>query len=616
MTRLATRLASLSILLVGAFAIGCGSSGKTYPDATVTPDTGAAGTTVTPDAGSDAPIPPPTPAASSKLIIKGSVELIGTGTDSCTNQIPPSGNGDRWCAFARASAILGASELWVVNVTKAAAGVTINCDSSAPDPNCLRLSGGLFSDPNNGFQIHGFTGDTLTYSEDPGFNDFAWRPGWTAPRQLTTNNGLGCNGHPTSTAVLCVENDNGDGTTTPRTVEIHAGLLDAQTGDDPPLVDTLLIAAPNDKLSQQWGFQITTDGRAVAWSTRATATGTEDLHWQKIGDMASKLDVATDVSRWAVSADSTKWFWLKSFNYDTTSAPSGTLQSAPYPAGTTPLTIAMNAADFREAGPKGLAFRTSVKTLLGTLLVAPDRDAPAALTMIDTGVRALIDVSPDGKSISYTKNLSTSAPLFDAYVGTTAGTMPCTLTSQVNAFEPPLFLAGGTLVTWGRYNMLTQILEGLTTTLPGCVTSRFANDLLPGGAIHAADQGLVYLDTFNPDPSIFEATLRDAKVTDGKFPASGTIIQDRAGLQFAVLVPALPAVVYLITANGTTDGLYINSTLPFSVTTFPTADGGTDTTAPADTGGGGGGDVGASEAGGTTDAGSADTGGAETQPNG
>jgi hypothetical protein len=600
--------ASLSLSIAGCGGGGSpndGGDGK-YHDAAVldTPkdNTGS-------DSGVDtAPAGPPTIGAGSKLVVSGSVQLIGSGTDTCTNQVPPSG--DRWCGFARLSTDLVNFELWVVNVTKAAQGVSIQCTSSVVDPNCLRLSTGLYSDATNGFRIHGFDGDTLTYSEVPsmsgaGFlgNIFAWRPGWATPRNLTGNQGLVCNGHKLGKTVVCIQNPVPDPTQTfVHTAELHAGILD-DAGTPLPLIDTLILVTKDDAAGvQKWGAKLSPDGNSIAWSTRATDTGTEDLKWQNIGDAASRLAVASDVSQWVISSDSKKWFWLKSYNYATATAPLGTLQSAPYPGGASPVTIAMGVTDFNESGVS-VSYRTQVDstTGAGNLLVTPDRDMPATVAMVDTKVQFVFGASNDGKSLTYTKNVQNPTPsvfLFDAYVGNSTGTMPCTLTATATAFLPPTFLGASSLVVWGKFNSVTQEIEGLSTTLPGCATRKFASDIFDWTPI--GDEGLVYLDTLNPDPAVNEATLRYGKIQQGLLPSPGNVIQNRAGLAYSTLLPALNAVVYTITTDTSADGLYVNATLPFAITTS-VPDAGTTTT-----------DAGTSDSGGGADGGAPETGGSDS----
>jgi hypothetical protein len=621
---------SLAFLLVGTatlgtLALGCSSGNanpdaKMYKDATVfdssSEKTGTGGAGGSGGAGPVDAGPPPI-GTGSKLIVAGSVNMIGSGTDSCTNQVPPSA--DRWCGFARLSSDLVDYELWVVNVTKAAQGMSVTCAASAADPNCVRLSTGLYVDATNGFRIHGFDGDTLTYSEVPsssggGFlgNIFAWRPGWTAPHNLTGNQGLVCNGHAKGKAAVCITTPAPDATQSfVHTAELHAGILD-DAGTALPLIDTIIVVGSTAEANsgvQKWSARLSPDGNSIAWSTRANDMGTEDLHVKSLVDQTPKVDVAQDVSQWEISADSKKWYWLKSYNYASTGAPSGTLQAAPYPAGTQPVTLATAVGDFNQAGT-GIFYRTQVTTDTGAgnLLLTPDSDVPATVDMIDTKVQFVFGATPDAASVSYTKNVQnppgTSIFLFDVYVGNSAGKMPCTLTATANAFMPPTFLGGGSIVAWGRVNTLTQQIEGMTTTLPACATRKFATDIFDWQPV--GDEGLVYLDEINADPAVNEATLRYGKITQGVLPATGTVVQTRAGLSFSVLLPALDAVVYTISTNTSADGLYVNPTLPFTVTTSVPDAG----TPPSDATGAGG-QGGSSGAGGAGGSGAAGSGGSD-----
>src|SRR5882757_4637816 len=110
-------------------ATGCGGSKNNYPDSSVHFDA-RADRNNTIDAGTR---PPPAVGDGVSTLATGAAFLVGFGSDSCTNQDPPSG--DRWCAFTMPSSFLGGNDLWVVNVTKAAAGTAIRCDVS--DLNCL-----------------------------------------------------------------------------------------------------------------------------------------------------------------------------------------------------------------------------------------------------------------------------------------------------------------------------------------------------------------------------------------------------------------------------------------------------------------------------------------------
>jgi hypothetical protein len=596
MNRTAPRIAYFGYFLMCALAIGCGSSGgkKTmYADAsgfdTASSTAGAGGGgTDAGTAGADGG--GPIASAGSKLIVGGDVQLIGSGSDTCTNQVPATT--DRWCGFVKPASVLGDFELWVINVSKVAANVAVKCDTT--DQNCLRLSTGLYSDPTNGFRIHGFDGDTLDYSEVPTLsaNGFigkvsVWRPGWTGGRVLTSNTGVVCNGSPTSNAAICIENPVTDADMN-TTAELHAGTLDDQNGGTLPLIDTLFVFGAADPSGvQKWSASLTPDGASVAWSTRVLPTDTENLKVQKLAAGSTPVAVATDVSQWIVSSDSSEWLWLKSYNYDQMGAPSGTLQSATFPGGGGVKTLSAGVGDFNEAGSKGVLYRTLVASNSGTLTLQADRDGTAAGTMIDQGVFFVFEVTKDGKSISYTKNVqslnagTTTVPIFDLYVAN-GGPKPCALTSQATAFLAPNFLSAGDIAAWGNLNTTTGEVQGEYTTISNCTTRKFAADVFSWTPI--ADEGFVYLDTLDPDPNVNEATLRYGKVAAGLLPATGTVIQTRAALNFATLLPAISVVVYTV-ETGTTgsDGLYVNATLPFSSTTVTSTDGGTTTDAPTDT---------------------------------
>jgi hypothetical protein len=507
----------------------------------------------------------------SKLLVSGDIQLVGSGPDSCTNQVPAPG--DRWCAFVKVSAGLN-PELWVIDVTKAAAGVPAACDGT--DTSCLRLSTALYVDPTNAFRGDGFDGDTLTFAETPsqrggGFlgNIFAWRPGWAAPHNLTGNGGLVCNGHALGKAAVCLQNPTPDATNSfIHTAELHAGILD-DVGTPLPLIDDIIVvvsAAEANTGAARWSARLAPDGKSVAWSTRATDTGTEDLHVQTLG-LTTKVDVAQDVSQWQISADSAKWYWLKSFNYASSGAPAGTLQSAPYPGGANPVMLAQNAGDFTLAGP-GVYYRTQVAagTGAGNLLVTPNSEVPATVAMIDTTVQFVFGATPDGASVSYTKTVQSAANsfLFDLYVSGPGRAAPCVLTASPTAFLPPQFLSDGSMLAWGRVNTLTNNSEGIDTAIAACASSKFASSLYSMTSV--SNEGYVFLDDVNPNPSIDEATLRYAKVAGGFLPSRGTPIQMRAGLTYATLLPSLPAVVYVVSTVGAGAGLYLNATLPFTTT--------------------------------------------------
>jgi hypothetical protein len=589
------KVLGIASFLVGSTLAACGGGGTKYPDATVLPD-------ATPDtakpadgaAGTGGGLAPPMAAATSKLIVPAGATLVGSGNTACTNQEPAPG--DRWCAFTRPGTTLGFNELWVINVTKAAAAATtpnapaVKCDTT--DANCLRLSTGLYEDLDAGFSLNEFNGDTLIYYEEPsraqdGFVGVvrAWRPGWAGGRKLTSDAGIACAGHQTSAAVLCIENIFVDAAQTMQTIDLHAGILTEGTGGLVPKVDTVLSRAMIDPEGvQKWHVDLSPDGASVGWSSRATPTGPEILKVQRIGDDASRKTVATDVSEWSISRDGARWLWLSKFNYSTTGAPSGTLQSAAFPDGSDVKVLAETVGEFASTGAKSVLFRSKMKDFSGDLLLMPDRDAPATVSMLDQGVAFVFDFSKDAGRVVYTKNVELletfGVTVFDLHAVANDGKRPCVMAATPIGFLQPDLITSGEVSAWGRLNSVTGEVEGVYSNLTTCMTKKYANEILSWTPI--ASEGYVYLDELSLDQTLNEATLRYAKLDQGMLPAKGTAIQTRAQFRYATLLPTLPAVVYEVSSGAGTDGLYINASLPFTTSPIvPPPDGGApDATTP------------------------------------
>jgi hypothetical protein len=589
------KVLGIASLLVGVTLAACGGGGTKYPDATVLPD--GMPDMGTPDGGGNAGtggLAAPMAAATSKLIVPAGATLIGTGDNSCTNQDPAPG--DRWCAFTRPGTTLGFNELWVINVTKAAAAATtpgaaaVKCDTT--DANCLRLSTGLYEDFTDGFTLNEFDGDTLIFYEEPsraqdGFVGVirAWRPGWTDTRKLTTDTGLACAGHKTSASVLCLENIFVDAAETIQTVDLHAGVLTDASGPLLPKVDSVITRAKIDPAGvQKWHVDLSPDGASVGWSSRATPDGPEILKVQRIGDDASRKKVAENISEWSISRDGARWLWLSQFNYSTTGAPSGTLQSAVFPDGSDVKTLAETVGEFASSGAKSIIFRSKMNNFSGDLLLMPDRDVPATVSMLDQGVAFIFDFTKDAGRVVYTKNVEElqtfGVPVFDIYAVANDGKRPCTMAATAIGFLQPDLITSGEVSAWGRLNSVSGEVEGVYSNLTTCTTKKYANEILSWTPV--GSEGYVYLDELSLDQTLNEATLRYAKLDNGMLPAKGTSIQTRAQFRYATLLPTLPAVVYEVSSNAGTDGLYINASLPFTTTpVVPPPDGGTpDATTP------------------------------------
>jgi hypothetical protein len=564
-------LGTFGLAVVALAAQACGSSATRYPDASVDfdakgdaprVDTG----TTTPDAGS-----PPVVGPGSRALVTGPALLVGNGPDSCTNQ--EQATGDRWCAFARPSTFLGATDLWVVNVSKAAAGTSIKCDAS--DLNCLLLTSSL---NDSSLAIHRFFGDTLIYYADSGARSgpaYGWRPGMTAGRKLIGAAGLQCIGHTKTDTVLCF--DNADDTTVAgqTSVDVIAGSMSAGGTALLPKVSTILVSLATDATNlRKYQVGLSAGGDWVAWSARPTAAGVETLYAQKVNDDSSRVTIAEDVSRWAFSRDGAKWYWLKTYNYGLTAPPLGTLQMANFPTdtgGVAPVatTVKTSVASFSPAGDKGLAYfgPLNATTGLGELLLMGDRDLPAQAKSIDTRAVRLLSLSRDGRTMIYAKTGATdtsgTVTYFDLNVGGLDVTSPCVLTPTANSPPPYATLSdGATTAYWSYGDNVTGEFVGQYTTIAGCSSHKFSSDLWLWTSVQ--DLGVVFADTFVPiSQTDVSVTLRYSSFSGTSLPVVGTVVQERASSTFSVLLPNLAAVVYTIFTGGATDGVYLTAGLPF-----------------------------------------------------
>lgn len=560
--------ASFSRALLGLVVVACGcGGGGSQADAALDADAGE--DVAEADGGDDAGdvLAPPMAGPGSRLVIPGDVTLVGRGQDSCTNA--PEAVGARWCAFARPSGEY--SELWVIDVTKAVAGAAITCDGT--DASCLRLSSRLYRNRMTGVVDSGFNGDTLIYGESPfagtATGSFmgvisAWRPGQTAGRALTSDRGIYCLGHDRSDSLLCFQNRIGDGITEDVTIDMHAGHLASVTGASLPLIDKLLLAATTDApgAPTRAQFDLSPDGRWIAWSTRTSADPVETLRAYVLNGKSEAIVAAKDVTQWAISPEGAAWYWLSGYNHDVAGAPSGTLQTSTFPTGLIE-TLATNVADYAPVGDASLWLRTEVANQVGTLQWMADRSKPATLATVDTHVLAVLDHARDGARFLYAKSFAyvrppsgSTAPalnLVDLYVGAPGG-VPCAVLETQEALHATIAPAGD-LVAWDRHDVHTGETRGFSTTVASCASAPFADhlaDLQPAG-----DTGYLYLD--EADDEAKEATLRYAGVVNGTLIAGTPPIQTRAAPVFAPLQPALSAVAYTVHAGTSADGLYVSS---------------------------------------------------------
>jgi hypothetical protein len=364
--------------------------------------------------------------------------------------------------------------------------------------------------------------------------------------------------------------DNGDASSsTQATYDLLAGPLPADGGPPLPRVATAIVLTaqdPDPTVATKFQYDLTPDGGYFAWSARPTATGVETLNLKRLGDATPAQVVAADVASWRVSTDGTRWYWLRSYNYDAAS-PSGTLQAAPFPGGAGPTTLAAGVGYFSYAGDHDLAFLDGYAQGAGTFKVVSESAAgTAAVTTIDTGVYGWLDVSPDGTQLLYAKTIHADNTT-DLWLGSTAAA-PCLLSSAGIGLQIPSFLsstdaAGGGL-TWARYEASTGEWQGMFTKGAGCASTQFASNVVSWVPIGA--EGYTYVDD---SPDQVYGTLRYIQALGGVLSRTPAI-QTHAEPAYAPLMPALPAVLYVVSGVDTTqDGLYLSGGLPVSAGATP-----------------------------------------------
>jgi hypothetical protein len=173
------------------------------------------------------------------------------------------------------------------------------------------------------------------------------------------------------------------------------------------------------------------------------------------------------------------------------------------------------------------------------------------------------------------------------YLGSVTKATPCPLATTAIALGFG-HLAPNTLTAAWVKAINQNDTGAYYTTFDKCISNQFGVNIVTFDAV--GDQGYVYED--DGDATLPVGTLRFNQIVNGVLSATGTLVQTNASATASTLWPAHSAVVYSINANNTTDGIYINSTLPFTGTMPPPgADGGpeagTDSpAAPSDAGAG------------------------------
>lgn len=566
-------LRRICIAIASLFLVGCGSSSNTPRDASgmggstsgsggirVNFDggtlTGGGGTTGGSGGSSTGTGNTAGAMATGTLVFQGAFPALLFSGPPCTFE--EGATGDRWCAFTTDSVSApGNTELFVVNVTKAAAGVSISCGLA--DANCLKLTSSFFEESAPPV-VHPalFQGDTLAYFDLTG-TPFAWRPGMTAGRMLatadaTTKNVVFCIPDIKGTAITC-QRDLPDAMQTDPQVfltDVLAGRVDGAA--NPPLarLETAILASSADTNVNhfQVGFPVP-GGNTVAWSARAVKGGPEVLKAQTLGDDASRVTVAMNVNSWRASPDGARWYWRSAVSESTRA---GALQSAPFPSGAGPTMLAANTLAFDFPTPTSLVSVDTAKQLLGFADIV---GAPTTSQTLDTGVIGLVNLTPQGH-VAYAKTVLAAGQtrFIDLFVKKPDGTGACTVTTATDAYlEAIRFTRSSTGLAWIQDT--PTAFPARFTRLSDCTRMDVAPDVVWTEPV--GDRGLIYLDSVSSANGTVAMWFRPL-ATDGALSGDPPmLVSGGVGTHNVVALAGLDALIYTIDAGDNEDGVYVKA---------------------------------------------------------
>ena len=554
---------------------GMGGTSTAGSGAGATAGSGGTGVDAAPGDG------PPALHPAARRLLPAGAQLLGMHRSACSSgpTSMPAG-ADRWCAVSLPGATMDALELWVLDVTQALAlpAGAVQCDGSSP--HCLRLTTDLFGgQPDIGPiypTAHRFYGDTLIYYANAQSAPadlyrgpvFAWQPGWPAGRPIASNNGVLCNGHPFANVAVCIENVSPDGVS-PLTWDIHAGRIDVGPMNK---VATIIPAHP-DTGALQWGSGFTTSGDHLLFSTPSAATGDREtlffIRTDDVGRAAPTQLGEPGISRWSLSADSKRVFFLRDYNYNREGEPSGTLYAREFPGGTGETRIqgtrvpggsTRGVGAFQvliDEGGKdgGLGLMVDTVAGRGSYRVMKDpmgsADDPARVISVVDDLGTLPTYSPDLRFF-YLARAEDFFGTSDSWITRADGTQTCALTQSQSAslFGYP-FTSDSSLVFWmDNYDFATDAGEGWVANPDGCTSKRQFSTAIDFWFVDGA-RALLYSD----DSDGQRVTLRYAPVQSGQLGVP-LVVQRQAERMFAVLA-GFDGVLFTIASDQpSVDGIY------------------------------------------------------------
>jgi hypothetical protein len=595
---------------------GGGGRGGAAGDARVLPDT-----------------PPPTPSPQAVKILPGQTDLLGSFQTGCT--FGP--GADRWCAVSRPLS-LSTRELWLVNVSKAAANRTLlnACDTPGI---CVKASQNIYTAQPDVGPVYPedsarASGNTFMYLTDAksapsdAFEGDVWvhtvgSPNQTqigssvfdcavagqrlinqGQRQIDKVVGI-CAGNPSSAA--------GDPV---NFFTLKGGVVPGQMpAASPPALPLQKMMTPLGDIQRihpvqpatnalRWRVGFTADGETLVLSGGgATEAEVEKLVTYKIDDTLGKGGTPTpmpngdNVTRWTLSADGTKIFFFREYNYNAMGNQSGTLTVADFPSGANVRELRGMRVPGGSTGGVG-AYRVLVDDKgvdqgVGVLTnltmgrgnysiiknIAGSMDDAANVVSVVQATRSLPLPSPDLRFSLFAREFSMEEPTSDIWVTKNDGTSSCALTQGTagGIFGFPFTQLAGLILWTDLYEAATLSADGLYTDPNDCANpakkKKFANHV--DFWFVDGDRMLLYSDESNGA----QVSLKYAWVNGNTLGAPVTI-QERADRFFHIILdaqtpgttPRFKGIVYTLSGGGDqVNGAYYYE-LPASPGAGPTPD--------------------------------------------
>jgi hypothetical protein len=572
---------------------GGGGRGGNAGDARLLPDT-----------------PPPMPNQQAIKILPGQTDLLGSFQTGCTF-----GPGtERWCGVSRPLS-LSTRELWFVNVTKAAANRSLisACDTAGI---CVKASQNVYTaQPDVGpvypEDASRASGNTFIYLTDAksapsdAFEGDVWVHTVGSPNTTRIGEGVfDCavagqrlidNGRRQIDKVvgICAGNPSSAPGEPVNFFTLKGGVVAGQaTGAAAaPLAKMTVPVGEIQRINPvhpatnalRWRVGFSADGESLLLSTGgATEAEVEKLVSYRADDTLGKGGTPTpmpngeNVTRWTLSADGTKIFFFKDYNYNAMGNQSGTLTVADFPSGANvrelkgarvPSGNTMGTGAYRvlvdSAGAdQGVGILTNLAMGRGNYSIvkniAGSFDDAANVPSVTQGTRSLPLPSPDLRFSLFAREFSMEEPTSDIWIVKNDGTGTCGLTQGTagGIFGFPFTQSAGMVFWADLYQAATLSADGLYTDPNDCMNAakkkKFANNadfwFVDG------DRMLLYSDESNGA----QVSLKYAWV-QGSTLSTPVTIQERADRFFHIILdssapggppPKFKGVVYTLSGGG------------------------------------------------------------------